>query len=193
LSENDKDNLKLLNICDPYVHEFFFGGRIIVVEGDTEYTAFSWLKNKYSDEYSDVHIIRARGKTIVPSIIKILNQFTCDFAVLHDTDTPVITKGTKNPAWTINQSILEEIEKNSNPLLVRLIACRTNFEVALFGESVSSDKPYNAIVRLKEDASLNVKVKQLLDSLLNEDIQPPRNCIRWNNIKQLEIGGTDNG
>lgn len=44
LSEDDKENLKLLNVCDPYVHEFFFGGRIVVVEGDTEYTAFSQLK-----------------------------------------------------------------------------------------------------------------------------------------------------
>jgi len=193
LSEDDKDNLKLLNVCDPYVHEFFFGGRIIVAEGDTEYTAFSWLKNEYPDEYSDVHIIRARGKMIIPSIIKILNQFTCDFAILHDTDTPKTTKGSKNPAWSINQSILDEINKNSSPKLIRLIACKTNFEVAIFGESVSSDKPYNAVARLKEDASLKAKVKQLLDSLLNASNHPPGNCIRWDDLIQLETGGTNNG
>ncbi|WP_462174330.1 ATP-dependent nuclease [Pseudoalteromonas xiamenensis] len=27
LDDDDKKNLKLMNICDPYVHEFFFGGR----------------------------------------------------------------------------------------------------------------------------------------------------------------------
>ncbi|MDR3543128.1 MAG: hypothetical protein P4L69_19510 [Desulfosporosinus sp.] len=35
LDENDKQLLKLLNICDPYVAEFFFGGHSIIVEGDT--------------------------------------------------------------------------------------------------------------------------------------------------------------
>ena len=36
----DRQCLKLLNLCDPYVAEFFFGGHTIIVEGDTEYTAF---------------------------------------------------------------------------------------------------------------------------------------------------------
>ena len=44
LDADDKRNLKLLNLCDPYVAEFFFGGKVIVVEGDTEYTAFNYIK-----------------------------------------------------------------------------------------------------------------------------------------------------
>ena len=70
LSNEDKDNLKLLNICDPYIYEFFFEGRVVVVEGDTEYTAFSQIKTMYPGEYNDVHIIRARGKGGIPSVIK---------------------------------------------------------------------------------------------------------------------------
>ncbi len=49
---------------------FSLGGKIIVVEGDTEYTAFSILKILYPEQYDDVHIIRARGKTIIPAIAK---------------------------------------------------------------------------------------------------------------------------
>jgi putative ATP-dependent endonuclease of OLD family len=45
LSDDDKQNLKLLNIFDPYVAEFFFGGCVIVVEGDTEYSAFRYTKD----------------------------------------------------------------------------------------------------------------------------------------------------
>ncbi|WP_262244424.1 ATP-dependent nuclease [Pseudomonas aeruginosa] len=77
LDEDDKKNLKLLNICDPYVHEFFFGGQQIIVEGDTEYTAFSMIKEMYPSEYEDIQIIRARGKGIIPSIAKVLKQGGC--------------------------------------------------------------------------------------------------------------------
>jgi putative ATP-dependent endonuclease of OLD family len=186
LSDNDKGNLKLLNICDPYVHEFFFGGRIIVVEGDTEFTVFSWLKSEYLDLYNDVHIIRARGKATIPSVIKILNQFTCDYAVLHDTDTPKISNGNNNPAWTINQSILDEVNKNNNSNEIRLIACKTDFESALLGGSESRDKPYNAIKKIKEDQNIKYNIKSLFDSLLSSGNESPTNCIKWNSIEQIK-------
>ena len=67
LDEDDKRNLKLLNMCDPYVAEFFFGGKVIVVEGDTEYTAFNYVKRRKHDEYKNIHIIRARGKATIVS------------------------------------------------------------------------------------------------------------------------------
>ena len=35
-SEDDKENFKILNICDSYIAEFFFGGPVVLVEGDTE-------------------------------------------------------------------------------------------------------------------------------------------------------------
>jgi putative ATP-dependent endonuclease of OLD family len=186
LSSNDKENLKLLNVCDTYLHEFFFGGRIIIVEGDTEFTAFSFLKMLHPTEYGDIQIIRARGKGIIPSVIKILNQFTCDFAVLHDTDTQKLDEGKINPAWSLNQSIKDEITKNPNKGNIRLIACKTNFEDALFGQVVKYDKPYSAILKIRSDDTLKTTVKQLLDSLLAINISPPQNCIRWNNIEQLK-------
>jgi len=124
LSEDDKENLKLLNVCDPYVHEFFFGGRIVVVEGDTEYTAFSQLKLFYPNEYEDVHIIRARGKGVIPSVVKILNQFTANYGVLHDADTEKTTKGNNNPAWTVNTNILDEVGKSPDLSQTLLIACK---------------------------------------------------------------------
>ena len=186
LSFDDKENLKLLNVCDPYVHEFFFGGRIIVVEGDTEYTAFSMLKLLYPGEYDDVHIIRARGKGIIPSICKILNQFTCNYAILHDADTEFCDNGNKNPAWKINQNILDEVNNACSNTNINVIACKQCFEDALFGEMISSDKPYNTLTKIKTEVSLRSKIKELLDSLLDFEKQPPLNCIRWNNINDLK-------
>ncbi|WP_324031587.1 ATP-dependent nuclease [Aeromonas caviae] len=95
LDVNDKKNLKLMNICDPYVHEFFFGGKQVIVEGDTEYTAFSMMKESYPEKYHHVQIIRARGKGIIPSIAKVLLQFSKSFYILHDADTELTKDGKK--------------------------------------------------------------------------------------------------
>lgn len=186
LSPDEKENLKLLNVCDPYLHEFFFGGRIIIVEGDTEYTAFSLLKMLYPMEYEDVHIIRARGKGIIPSVAKILNQFTCNYAILHDTDTPLASNGNVNPAWSLNSNIIEAINESSCADEIQVIACKTNFESALFKQEVSKDKPYNAIVKMKGDEGLKTKVKQLFDALLNVEKDPPELCIRWRSIEEIQ-------
>lgn len=186
LSDNDKDNLKLLNVCDPYVHEFFFGGKIVVVEGDTEYTAFSQLKLLYPGEYDDVHIIRARGKGIIPSVVKILNQFTSNYGVLHDADTEFNSDGSKNSAWSVNSSILKEISNSSDLTKTVLIACKTNFEDALLGTSVSKDKPYHTLKKLKTDVAFKEKVKNLLDALLSDQKEIPKNCIRWKVIDDIK-------
>jgi Predicted ATP-dependent endonuclease of the OLD family len=186
LSSDDKENLKLLNVCDPYLHEFFFGGRIVIVEGDTEYTAFSFLKMLYPVEYSDVHIIRARGKAIIPAVAKILNQFSSNYAILHDTDTQLSENGNANPAWTVNSNIINASVGSSIGNRINVIACKTNFERALYDTKISSDKPYYTITKLRECESFKQKVKQLLDALLDKEKQPPENCIRWTDISEIE-------
>ena len=45
LSTNENEQLKMLNIFDPYFAEFFFAKNVVVVEGDTEYTAFRKIIN----------------------------------------------------------------------------------------------------------------------------------------------------
>lgn len=186
LDEDDKKNLKLMNICDPYVHEFFFGGRQVVVEGDTEYTAFSILKELYPAEYRDVQIIRARGKGIIPSIAKVLLQFSKGFYVLHDTDEEKTSSGKTNPAWSMNRNIAEILNMENAREIVNLVACKPCFEVALFGEEVKSDKPYNAFQLITSNRAIEMKVKQLLDYLLGDmAVGLPENCIHWSDIKQL--------
>ena len=183
LDDDDKKNLKLLNVCDPYVHEFFFGGQQIIVEGDTEYTAFSMIKAIYPDEYEDIQIIRARGKGIIPSIAKVLKQFSKEFFILHDTDTEKTVSGKKNPAWGMNNTIAKLLESDGK---VNLVACKTCFETALFGEEVKEEKPYNALVRIQTDDEARKRVKSLLDYLVRVDgATLPQNCIHWTDIKQL--------
>lgn len=181
LSDEDKERLKLLNMYDPYVAEFFFGGRTVIVEGDTEYAAFREVIASDPDRFRDVHIVRARGKYTIIALCKILNQFKCAYSVLHDADL----QNTKNrkgklvasSAWPANRQILEEVEKS--PAGVRLVASVHTFEVAMFGELVSGEKPYASWLRVREDAAARKKVLQLLEFLVRISDDCPAGALEW--------------
>jgi putative ATP-dependent endonuclease of OLD family len=190
LDDDDKKNLKLLNLCDPYVAEFFFGGKVIVVEGDTEYTAFNHIISKNRKKYQNIHIIRARGKATIVSLVKILNNFGSDYSILHDADKPYIETQNgkqKNGAWTSNKNIIDQV--NSRPLdrKIRLLASLPNFEEAYLKKDFSKEKPYNALRTISSDSSIFSKIEKLLDSLIDFSKEPPENCVEWNNVKDLEL------
>lgn len=185
LDDDDRANLKALNACDPYVNEFFFGGDVVVVEGDTEYTAFSLLKASAPDKYRNLHIIRARGKGSILTILKILNQFSSRYAVLHDSDTP-LTKSGASPAWGVNASIRKAIDGSAAAGQIRHVVSVTNFEVALFGKEATSDKPYNTMVKLTSTESLRVRAESLLASLLDSSAEVPNPFVRWTSLSDLQ-------
>ncbi|WP_411343587.1 ATP-dependent nuclease [Paenibacillus sp. WLX1005] len=186
LDENDRSNLKLLNACDPYVAEFFFGGKSVIVEGDTEYSAFKYLISENPEKYKDIHIIRARGKAIICSLVKILNQFESQYSILHDSDKPFNSNQTRNSAWTVNQNIMDSKKMHVNNEKVRLIALIPNFEQAFFSLDVKSDKPYNAIENIKNSEAHSIKVLSLLDSLVNHSCEVPEMCLEWKDLDELE-------
>ncbi len=189
LDDDDRALLKQMNIFDPYVAEFFFGGRCIIVEGDTEYTAFKHIMASEPGEYKDVHIIRARGKATIVSLVKILNHFGSRYAVLHDSDTPTTTRKGKtinNPAWAHNEKILIAVQDRPRTSSVRLLASLVNFERAYFGQAVNGEKPYQAIQNLRNNPSGFKKVEQLLEALLDHSKKPPQGAVEWTSISQLE-------
>jgi putative ATP-dependent endonuclease of OLD family len=191
LDADQKGELKLLNVYDPYVAEFFFGGRTILVEGDTEYTAFKFIIANDPDReiFQDVHIVRARGKVTIGLLAKILNQFGARYAVLHDSDTPTITTRRGiivNPAWTNNKKILENIASAPNPEILRLVASLINFESAMFACQVDKEKPYNAYNTLKSNKEAYGRVRQLLCALLDFTKPLPQGCVQWSDINVLQ-------
>lgn len=186
LDEDDRANLKALNACDPYVNEFFFGGDVVVVEGDTEYTAFSMLKALAPEKYRNLHVVRARGKGSILTILKILNQFSSKYAVLHDSDTPQAKNGA-SPAWGANASIRAAIDGAVQASQIRHVVSITNFEVALFGKEASADKPYNTLVRLNSSEELRARAESLLDSLLDPSATVPAPFVRWSNLAALQL------
>lgn len=186
LDNDDRKNLKLLNVWDPYVGEFFFGGHTILVEGDTEYSVFRWLIEEDRSTFKNVHVVRARGKGILISLVKILNHFgLTGYAVLHDSDRPMTAAGEKNSAWGTNESILNTVSACPDPSRVRLTAAVPDFEGAIFGTSGSSDKPYKAVECIKNDAALKTKARQLLEALLDHSKPLPPGVVQWKSLEEL--------
>jgi len=191
LDEDDRIELKLLNLCDPYVAEFFFGGKTVLVEGDTEYAAFRHIMSCDQDKYRDVHVVRARGKACLVSLCKILNQFDKSYGILHDSDRKtVFSKKTQkqrtNSAWTENGKILKETQAGREKGMIRLVASVPNFEAAFFGEEGEEDKPYSALARLKIEETAFKKVAVLLDCLLDKKAPIPEGAVEWSSLDELE-------
>lgn len=204
LDKDDKENLKLMNLFDSHISHAFFGGKILIVEGDTEYSAFNYVRQREAlrgnNNYNDLNIIRARGKVTVASMMKVLNHFKNKYYVLHDTDSLKCTsrrlnkeKSTKknkvyttieinNPAWTNNIKIKEQMGENS-----KVVASLINFESAYFSETISSNKPENTVNKIKSDDDKYNLIKQLLDAILDfEDAVLPEGALEWKNILELE-------
>lgn len=190
LSDDERELLKLLNLCDPHVAEFFFDGRTVLVEGDTEYTAFRYLAAQDPRTFGDLHIVRARGKATLCSLAKILNQFGARYGILHDSDTPMIATSSgatkKNPAWTLNERIATEAAPAIADGRARVIACITNFETAIFGESYSTEKPYNAFSRLQGSTEATERVTSLVKALVDFASPLPENTFQWSTLPELE-------
>ncbi|AQT87049.1 ATP-dependent OLD family endonuclease (plasmid) [Paenibacillus larvae subsp. larvae] len=192
LDDDDKKRLKLLNLCDPYVAEFFFGGRIIIVEGDTEYTAFKYVIDSHPKDFKDVHIIRARGKATIVSLIKILNHFGSSYSILHDSDKPHTNKlkengeQKKNAAWSINKKIGDTVRMHTNPDKVRLLASIPNFEEAYLQAEVKDEKPYNALMNIRENPHAFDKIASLLRALVDHTVEVPEGCKEWKTEDDLK-------
>lgn len=199
LTPDEKENLKLLNLVDPHVLEFFFGGDILLVEGDTEYNAFNFVKDKEKNlgnpRFNDLLVIRARGKVQVSLLMKILNHFKKKYFVLHDTDKLTAQrkhlkkddKGKKyyevveigNPAWTNNKKIQENMSEFST-----VYASIINFEIACFKEVINSGKPANIIEKLKIETNYKL-IKSILEGILDNNLTD-ENFTHWTKIEEIE-------
>lgn len=185
LTDDEKEELKLLNVFDPYVAEFFFGGHTVIVEGDTEYSAFKYVISQNPDEFKNVHIVRARGKATIAALVKILNQFKAPYAVLHDSDLPKLRDGSANGAWTTNENILKAVVPKENSQ-VRLVASLENFEAAFTKKRTDKDKPYHAFLEVKSNPQVFQEVRKLLEALIDKEKALPSGAAEWNDLNELE-------
>jgi len=153
--EDERTMLKMIRTCNPVVNEFFFADKVILVEGETEQVVLSWLLESNTDITENIHVVNCIGKANIPLFAKILNQFRSPYVVLHDSDKPKAKrKGNwiTNPMWTMNSRIREVVNKSDVKSLGNITCVHIpDFEGWYFSESISGNKPYNALQHLKSE------------------------------------------
>jgi predicted ATP-dependent endonuclease of OLD family len=147
-SEDEKTNLKMLNLCNSTVNEFFFYDKILLVEGETEELALKILLAK-SDKLNKYCVINCRGKANIPTFIKIISKFKSPGVAFHDIDTEKLNSGKINPMWTVNKNILDACISSDGA--VYPVAHLLDFEEYYLGEKIVKDKPYNIYQHIMTD------------------------------------------
>ncbi len=175
-SDDEKNNLKMLNRFDQAIAEMFFGQRPLIIEGDTEFAAFEYLMNK-STEYplgQRPLLIRARGKDTICLIIRMLTNFKVSFAVLHDSDFQ-----TKSVAWSANRRIYDAVieARKEGCKIIHRVSIPTfeyhHLPIEYDGnkklkEHPDKDKPWNFLLLLNDSKDVLDSVKKVLDDLITD-------------------------
>lgn len=145
--DNDIQNMKILNYVDSYVNEFFFADKVVIVEGDTEYIAFKHLAKKTNN---NIHIIRARGKATIVTLMKVLNQFNSHYDVLHDVDNHVKHSSSTLKAQLTNCKKIYRYKKREN---ARVFCSISHFENAIGIGDIANDKKTQVIYQILHESS----------------------------------------
>ncbi|SFB60236.1 Predicted ATP-dependent endonuclease of the OLD family, contains P-loop ATPase and TOPRIM domains [Cohnella sp. OV330] len=173
--EDDIANMKILNYVDSYVNEFFFADKVIIVEGDTEYIAFKHLAR---EKGYNIHIIRARGKATIVTLMKILNQFNATYDVLHDVDNHDKHSSTTLKAQLTNCKNIYEYKKSEN---IRLFCSVSHFEKAIGIGDVSNDKKTKLIYQVLHNQQATEKsdysearslIENMFEQIISRDKEP---------------------
>jgi ABC-type branched-subunit amino acid transport system ATPase component len=168
-SDDEKELLRNLLTFDTTVAEMFFGSRVIIVEGDTEFASFSAVMDGEAEKFpisTRPLIIRARGKMTIPLLIRMLTHFKVDFSVLHDIDAPRTDSGAKSGAYTANETITAQVAagRSLGIKITHRFSC-PEFE-RKHGMTLSmKDKPYEAWKAVCKNAAVGSNVSNTLVAL----------------------------
>lgn len=176
---DDVENLKALLAFDVSVSEMFFGKKVLIVEGDTEFAAFNEVMLSNASDYPIDErplIIRARGKATISTLVKMLSHFKINFSVLHDIDSPRTKDGNKvNSAYSVNYRIATAVQaaRDGGRSVVYRCSC-PNFEQHHGMSLPSKDKPYEAWKTVRQNEGVRNSVRAILDSLISQN--PDKNA-----------------
>ncbi|WP_312114329.1 ATP-dependent nuclease [Brevibacillus reuszeri] len=162
--KDDIENMKILNYVDSYINEFFFAGNIIIVEGDTEYIA---LRHYIKEKDLNIHVIRARGKSTICSLMKILNQFKTPYYILHDVDNHSKYELKTLRAQLTNCKKIFALKEPGT----KIFASISNFEHAIGIGEISSNKKTETIYEIMNSSQkidIKGKINSLFDYIFNK-------------------------
>jgi putative ATP-dependent endonuclease of the OLD family len=173
-TDDDRENIKMMNFCNPYINEFFFANHNLLVEGETEYSVIKSLINGEKID-SSIHVLNCIGKGNISTIAKILNHFLVPYSVLHDSDNPTtLRKGNKvrNGAWTTNEAIINEVQNGRNMgLNIKTFVSIPNFEGEYLDGIKGNSKPYEAWKFFREDNEQTERFINLLKYITGNSVK----------------------
>lgn len=148
----------------------FFGGKVIIVEGDTEFAAFHEAMRLDEANFPVDRrplIVRARGKASIAILVKMLTHFKIKFSVLHDIDSPKTKNGKTNPAYSVNKKIADTIAIATDQGIQVTYRCSCpNFEQHHGMDLPSKDKPYESWKVVRDNVEIRNSVLKVLNALL---------------------------
>jgi len=183
-TEPDRENLKSLLAFDTGVAEMFFGPKVVIVEGDTECAAFAAVMEQVPDQFPAADrplILRARGKAMIPILIRMLTHFKVDFTVLHDVDAPRTVGGARvNGMHTFNSTICAAVaEAQAAGLRVNHSCSCPDFELHHSIETSGKDKPFEAWRAVRTDEPIRTSVGTVFGQLLARNgNEPATQCFK---------------
>ena len=179
-SDTFKDFIQMVNRYNPHVCETFYASNVLVVEGDTEaIVCREYFKENYPE--SDIFILNSGSKNNIPFFQTILNHFSIDYGILHDTDTRYIytdrnhtthvTKKDgspkKNSAWMINQNISNELTSKTSNKALRFVSI-FDFESANgYQQDPDLGKPMSAYLFYKNNKDKNLPIFKALSDFIS--------------------------
>lgn len=87
MNSDVKKKFQLHNIINPYLNEFFFTNKIILVEGDVEELLFkTLLELDQFSKFRDTKIVNTHGKDTIVNYMCIINNVNIAYSVLTDLD-----------------------------------------------------------------------------------------------------------
>ncbi|MCK1993767.1 ATP-dependent endonuclease [Peribacillus muralis] len=183
---DDRENLKMMNYCNPYINEFFFANHNLLVEGETEYSVVMSLLNDGRVD-SSIHVLNCLGKGNIVTVSKILNHFSVPYSILHDSDNPTtIRQGNKirNGAWTNNERIIEEVEiGREKGIDIKTFVSIPDFEGEFLEGVKGSSKPFEAWKYFKENNTNTERFINLLGYIIDDSVLSCPN--EYKEIKQI--------
>lgn len=164
------DEIKSFNMnywINPDRGELFFAKKVILVEGQTDKIAISYLAKKLEIYNYNYSIVECGSKSIIPQFIKILNAYRIPYVAVYDKD---------NHKWR-NETELEnsniknrKIEKIINRYIGDFIEFENDIEEEIYEEERErknyKNKPYYTLQKITEEnyripLKLEEKIKRI--------------------------------
>lgn len=170
LSNESNEEYKLLNLINPFLNEYFFADKVIIVEGNTEEMILNSIIQS-DDEFKNesIKIINAHGRGTIKNFIKILNIVNnIEYSILFDLDNwkeSKILVASKNGAKNIVEEVLKNSENNNRKILVS----NGTLEFALTKEIISNENKTKNVTKILNDENNKKTMKNIIKFLINKD------------------------